>query len=239
VHRLSLLNFINTRIQKMKKLNVILGGLALAMAASFASAGNIGLDEGALAQTGTISYDGIGGGLVGTDIIFSTILGTDTLANDGSALTCTGCLLNFITGANVSEGAPTWEFNGGGAFAVTGTAFDGANQIATGVLMQGSFGGNSLVLGGNGSGLFVGLGADTKNDDLEAFFGYPADQAWNFAVTTLSIGSCNASGGAGGFTCGVLNADVNNVSQVPIAGTWALMPLGLFGMGLMRRRAVV
>jgi hypothetical protein len=211
-------------------------GLAAAMLSVSATAGNIGFDEGALQQTGNIAYAGFGGSLIGSGIIFSTILGSDTPSNTGVSLDCLACELSFNTGPNVSEGPSTWLFGSGGNFNITGTAMNGATQIATGLLLTGSFSGPSLVLGGGGTGLFVGQGFDTKHDDLEAFFGYPADQPWNFAATTLSVGSCVAAGGSGGFNCGVLNADVNNVSRVPIPGTAALL---LFGLGMTRRRKSV
>ncbi len=37
---------------------------------------------------GTLSYDGVGGPLVGTDIIFQQVIGVDTPANSGMSLFC-------------------------------------------------------------------------------------------------------------------------------------------------------
>ena len=218
----------------MKTMTSILA--TLLMTVSIASAGNIGFDEGALTQTGTISYDGEGGSLIGNSIVFSTILGTDTPSNAGSILTCTSCMLNFLTGANTLEGPTQWNFGAGGLFSVTGTVFNGAVQIATGNLLSGTFGLQSSVIGTSGSGLFVGFGADSKHDDLEAFYGYPANKSWDFASTTLSLNTCSAPGN-GGFSCGVLNADLNNVSvDVPSPGPVGLMGAGLFALGLVARK---
>ena len=218
----------------MKKL---LLALFMTMSAT-AQAGLIGFDDGFTTQTGTLTYDGLGGGAVATDILFDSILGTDTPSNSGSVLECRSCTMDFITGANITEGLPTWSFGAGGSISILGEAWDGATLIASGVLASGSFISTPTVLGlGTTSALFAGFGLDEKNADLIDFFGYPADTTWTYATTSISLGTC--SGGGGTFDCGVSNADFNNISnEVPEPTPLALMGLGLMGLVAARKKRV-
>lgn len=202
-------------------------------------AGVIGFDEGADQQVGTFSYDGIGGGAVGSGINFSTIDGVDTPANAGSVLECRNCLLDFVTGANSVEGPAVWEWLAGGAFTVTGDAYDGATLVASGALLTGAFNSGSFSLGSGGANsgqLFVGVGTDTKHAGLVDYFGYAPDQSFAFATTNISIGSCNDAGGVGGFSCNVVNADLDNLATVPIPSTAMLFALGAAGFVASRKR---
>jgi hypothetical protein len=73
-------------------------------------------------NTGSLTYDGVlGHPLVGTNISFTTIRGTDTPLNDGVSIACTGCFLNFSTGGSTLEGPPTWDFAAGGIYTLTGS----------------------------------------------------------------------------------------------------------------------
>jgi hypothetical protein len=63
---------------------------------------------------GTVTYDGLGGAVIGTDVIFQQVIGVDTPLNSGTVLFCTPtCLLDFTTGDNIAEGPPVYSFNGG------------------------------------------------------------------------------------------------------------------------------
>ena len=210
--------------------------LAMLMLAPAASAALIGFDDGATPQTGLLTYDGVGGGATGIDITLDTILGTDTPANDGGILGCRSCLLNFTTGANVTEGGAVWEWLPGGTFSITGTAFDGGGVIASGTLLSGTFGTNSLSLGGGANQLFAGVGFDTKHPDLVSYYGFPANQQFAFATTNLSLGGCTLQANAG-FDCNVSNADVNNLARVPIPSTALLFGLGMAGLMVRRNLA--
>ena len=53
-------------------------------------------------NSGTVSYDGAGGSLIGTDIAFETIQGVGT--DNDVTIDCAGCVLNFATGPNITEG---------------------------------------------------------------------------------------------------------------------------------------
>ena len=72
---------------------------------------------------GTISYDGLGGPVVATGVIFQEVIGVDTTLNSGVSLFCFpgNCELSFTTGPNGAlEGPPIWTFDGGGSITMTG-----------------------------------------------------------------------------------------------------------------------
>ena len=210
-------------------------GLCIVAAFAFstsANAASISFDDGDSPQGGSISYDGEGGSLTGTGIFLSSIIGVDTPDNSLVSLECEGCVLNFTTGANISEGPGTWVFSPGGEFTITGTAVNGGfGDVATGTLLTGSFTGTPLAGGPLGSIIFGAFGIDTKHPDLLDFYGYGPNQAFDFANTEIGLGSCDNSDN-GCFVCGIQNADVTN-TVVPIpAAAW------LFGSALMGLVAV-
>ena len=220
-----------------------LAGLAIAGAAILGStqsqALSISFDEGAATQTGHVAYDGAGGPLVGIDLIFTSIFGTDTPANSGpgSALFC-DCVLNFVTGPNNSEG-PLYSWGGGGFFEVFGSVFDGATEIiSSDVILSGALSPKNVGISSPGSFSFLGGGKDIKNPVMLDYFGVPLDTDFRFAYSTISLGTCSDFGDPGGFICDVQNQDLQNFS-VPVPTPLALLGIGLLGLGASRRKAVI
>ncbi len=172
----------------MKKVLVVLAlllvpGIALAVP-------TITFDTTPGGAGGTLTYDGAGGPLVGTGIVFVDILGVDTPANSGDLMDCVGCSLAFTTGANLQEGPPQWTWAGGGSFTLTGSVPDLGLPAGT-ALLSGSFTGtpNTPGLAGtDSSALFISLGADTKNEVLAAHYGLPAGP-FVFANTEIALGT--------------------------------------------------
>jgi hypothetical protein len=210
-------------------------GMAAAMLSLSVSAGpmTIGFDDGAGIQDGTVSWGGGFAPLVGAGIDFYTIDGTGTPLNSGllGALDCVGCVLSFETGAySGADGL----FGDGGFFTVIGQAFDGGGAlVASGNLLEGIFTSDisaPIFAGlGDNSGIFLGFGTDTKHQGIVDYFGLSSN-TFAFANTEISLGTCASN------TCVVTNADIDNLNTVPIVGTAALMPFGLFGLALARRR---
>ena len=165
---------------------------------------------------GTVEYDGAGGALVGTNIIFNQIRGFGTPANDGQRLRIQGGRLNFESGPNTSEGPAQWTFAGGGTFELTGTARLPNNQggavIATGTLLSGSFSNAQVTQFGNV--LFaIGTGTDEKNQDLLDYYGILSPSSFTFAQTEISFEDVTV-GSDGSFSGTVSNADLVN-TQTP------------------------
>lgn len=182
---------------------------------------------------GTIAYDGLGGPLVGDDIGFDHIIGFGTPINDGEKLEG-DMRMDFITGNQTFAGPGNSGFwDGPGSFTISGTVFDSNNvQIATGVLVQGAFTSASLVEGDLLT--FSGVGIDSKNEDLAAYYGLGPNE-WNFGVTSISATGF-VDDGAGGLIANVSEADFNNVKAVPEPATLGLLGAGLAGIGFALRR---
>jgi hypothetical protein len=183
---------------------------------------------------GTLNYDGAGGPAIGTDIVFVNIQGNDTALNSGVLLTCSGCLLNFATGANTVEGPPGWSWAGGGSFTLTGSV--PALGIVDEVLLSGAFTGTTNTPGmvGETSGLFFAIGLDVKNPTLLSFYG--ESNPFQFANTEIALDALTVNPVTGAFTSIPNQADIINASQVKNPWTLALLGLGLVGIGIVGRR---
>jgi PEP-CTERM putative exosortase interaction domain len=219
----------------MKIVVTLLTILALACAPGIASAAAIVFDTVPNGAGGTVTYDGVGGPAIGTGIAFVDIVGVGTPQNSGLLLSCVDCLLNFVTGPNISEG-PTYQWAGGGSFSITGDVpFLGLDDV---VLLSGTFIGTPNTPGlaaGDLGGFFIGAGSDTKNDFLTGFYGLPGT-GWTFANTEIMLGTLTVDPVTGAFT-GIPNqADIVNVNPVPEPATLLLLGSGLVGAAWFRRR---
>jgi hypothetical protein len=187
---------------------------------------------------GTIAYGGGAAPVIGTDVAFDLLVATATPLNAGT-YGCSGCLLNFTTGANTSNlnlggGLRNYTWAGGGSFVLTGTVFNPADLsvIASGTLLIGTFNsaqGLSVVLGGLNNDIinFIGQGTDAKHPDLLAFFGIDPDVPFNYSNFE---GSGQGTVGAGGsFTGTVDEADLINteITGIPEPTSALLLLLGL------------
>jgi PEP-CTERM motif len=217
--------------------------LGLLIASPVAALPTVNVDQGTGAGQagGTLSYDGEGGPLVGTNIGFGVLAGFDTAVNAGVPLFCVpSCTLDFTTGANTAEGTiggGAWTWDGGGSFVLEGTlntAADGSGtEIADGTLLAGEFTGALGFVGPAGRLLVIGVGEDEKIGALLDFYAIPSFPDFRFADTEI-VAAGLAVGANGSLDGTVANADLTN-TQIPEPGTLLLIGSGAAGVAMLRR----
>jgi hypothetical protein len=217
--------------------------LGLLIASPVAALPTINVDQGAGAGQagGTLSYDGAGGPLIGTDIGFGALAGFDTAVNAGVPLFCVpSCTLDFTTGANTAEGTiggGAWTWDGGGSFVLEGTlntAADGTGtEVATGTLLTGDFTGAFGLVGPEGRLLVAGVGEDEKIASLLQFYAIPEFLPFRYANTEI-VATGLVVGADGSLAGSVVNADLTN-TQIPEPGTLLLFGSGAAGVAILRR----
>lgn len=189
--------------------------------------------------SGTISYNGSGGGLIGTDIEVDNVVGLFTPANANVTSLCVSCVLNFTSGSLSNAGGPPpsgnnngwWSFGSGGSISITGgVQLQGSTDIPVGTtLMSGTF--NNAFVQDLGTQFRVTFGSfsDTKHADLLSYYGLTPGPF--SGALTLLFGSVNGGVGSAFTSTSVFSGNVVNapspVEPVPVpAAVW------LFGSGL-------
>lgn len=198
--------------------------------------------------SGSVSYAGTGGGLVGSNIDVDSIVGASTPLNSNVTSTCLTCVLNFTSGSLSNSGGPNpnnngwWRFSGGGSITITGGVDfqDATPDMALGsTLLSGTFGGAFVQdLGGPGFKVTFGNFTDTKHASLLSYYGLPSG-GYNGALTLLFTATNNGTGSA--FTStSLIGGTISNVAAVPLpAAAWLFGP-GLLGLyGIVRRRVAL
>lgn len=184
--------------------------------------------------SGTISYDGTGSRLIGSNIEVDDVVGLSTPANANVTSLCLSCVLNFNSGSLTSAGGPPpsgnnngwWRFGSGGSITITGgVQLQGSPDIPVGAtLLSGTF--DNAFVQDLGASFKVTFGSftDTKHPDLLAYYGL-APSPFEGALTLL-FGSVNAGVGEVFTSTSVFSGSVAN-TPVPLpAAVW------LFGSGV-------
>src|SRR5215510_2067952 len=155
--------------------------------------------------SGTISYGGGGGALIGSNIEVDNVVGLSTPANANVTALCLNCALNFNTGALTGAGGPNpnnsgwWRFGSGGTITITGgVQLQGAPDVPLGsTLLTGSFV-NAFVqdLGVQGFKVTFGAFSDTTHADLLSYYGLTPGTPFQGALTLLFAAPDNGVGSA-------------------------------------------
>lgn len=230
------------------KLLLITAYLALTMVGLLVSrpALAVQLDFNISAPTsGSISYDGTGGGLIGTNIEVDNVVGLATPAHVNVTSLCVSCVLNFTSGAFLNAGGANtnnngwWRFGSGGSITITGgVQLQGASDIPLGsTLLSGVF--TSAFVQDLGSQFKVTFGSftDTKHPDLLSYYGLTPGSPFEGALTLL-FGSANTGVGEAFASTSVFSGNVVN-AVVPLPAAVWLFVSGVIGVLTLRRRAFV
>ena len=193
------------------------------------------LIDDAAVEGGSFSYDGAGGAVTGANIRLDTVFGSGTASNDGVALTCEGCTLSFVSGANDYE-TPIWAFSPGGSFALTGTAKDGLSEIASGILLSGDFNDTTFASKAGNAHINVTGSMDVTLDAaLAAFYGISTHGLAVMTQINSLLGPVDLSTNA--FQGTSTDTDINYLSAVPVPATLPLFLSALAGIAMIGRRS--
>jgi hypothetical protein len=189
--------------------------------------------------SGTISYGGGGGALIGSNIEVDNVVGLSTPANANVTSVCFSCQLNFTSGALTGAGPANsqnsgwWRFGSGGSISITGgVQLQGGTDISLGsTLLSGTFN-NAFVqdLGVQGFKVTFGAFSDTKHADLLSYYGLTPGTPFQGALTLLFAAPDNGVGSEFTSTSVFSGNVVNAPSAVPLPAAALLFGSGLIGL---------
>lgn len=193
--------------------------------------------------SGTISYGGGGGVLIGSNIEVDNVVGLSTPANASVTSLCVSCLMNFNSGALTGAGPQNggwWSFGSGGSISITGgVQLQGGTDIPLGsTLLSGTFN-NAFVqdLGVQGFKVTFGAFSDTKNADLLSYYGMTPGMPFQGALTLLFAAADNGTGTPFTSTSVFSGSVVNAPAPVPLPAAAFLFGSGLIGLaGALRKK---
>jgi hypothetical protein len=185
-------------------------------------------------STPSISYDGSGGPLVGSNLNVSSVVGEGTLQNDGTSLSATATTLSFTTGNLISTSSDTWVFGPGGTLTITGTVPDVGGSGPT--LYSGTFQGDTTVINEGFGFKVVGATVSGNLDQaLATYFGMKYPDTFAGGLTLLFNGAMTEMPPQG-FTDHRLNSGNIAVTGLPEPASWTLLGLGAIGVLMFRKR---
>jgi RHS repeat-associated protein len=172
-------------------------------------------------NSGSISYDGTGGPLVGTNVTVDRVVGIDTPLHPNETRNCVSCSLSFVTGSFAGYDSWTWQFGSGGWITLTGgidlddDGAIGAGDIPLGtVILSGLFNDGVVINPGGTFRIAGGSLTDEKVTTLTDYFGTPSGVAYEGG---LNISFSSGATPPAGFTSHrVFSGDLANFAQEPV-----------------------
>jgi hypothetical protein len=192
--------------------------------------------------SGTVTYAGGGGALVGSNIEVDNVVGLSTPANTNVTSVCFSCLLNFNSGALTGSGPQNggwWSFGSSGTISITGgVQLQGGTDISSGAtLLMGSFSNAFVQDLGSQFKVTFGSFSDTKNVDLLSYYGLTPGTPFQGALTLLFAATDNGVGSPFTSTSVFSGNVVNSPAPVPLPAAAWLFGSALVGLaGVLRKK---
>jgi hypothetical protein len=183
-----------------------------------------------------VTYDGLGGSLVGTDIVVESVNVSGAPLNNG-LYPITDGVLNFTSGAFSSAGALTWIFDGGGSIALNGNI---ALNPLFDIDMSGTFTGGVVTAQNSDPDTTHSIIADfndTKGIDWLTLFGITDPNFFGDMNLSFATATAISPGDAINSSVTDIGAVHNTVPVPPAVWLFGSGLLGLAGLRFRRNRA--
>jgi len=192
--------------------------------------------------TGSVSYAGGTGALIGSDTV-GTVEGVfGTPSNNNTTLNITGGSLSFNTGAASGNNPGAWQWVGtsGNFITITGIVASQGTFVGptSSALLTGTIETASVQVNGGTNKVVLSVFVDTVDATLASYFGLPGGSApWQGSLNlsfqvAATLGSAFSTTNVG--SGDAITNPVPEPSTMAIAGLGAL---GLIGYGLRRRKS--